>query len=49
MITESPREPATESIQDIRQLQHDDEAVGPVLKAREAGRKLSTDEIAGKG
>ena len=47
MITESPREPATESIQDIRQLQCDDEAVGLVLKAREAGRK--PDEIAGKG
>ena len=49
MVERDPSKPATESIQDIRQLQLEDEAVGPVLRAREAARRPSPDVISGKG
>ena len=46
MMAEESQEPATEPIQDIRQLQLKDEAMGPVLKAREVATKPSPDDIA---
>ena len=49
MMVEDSQEPATESIQDIRQLQLDDEVVGPVLKAREVARKPSPDNLQERG
>ena len=49
MVERDPSEPATESIQDIRQLQLEDEAVGPVLRAKEVARRPSPDVISGKG
>ena len=45
MMVEDSQEPATEPIQDIRQLQLDDKVVGPVLKAREVARKPSLDNL----
>ena len=38
-----------ELLQDIRELQQEDEAVGPVLEAMEAVEKPSPDNITGKG
>ena len=48
MIERDSMEPGMESHQDIHELQQEDKAVGPVLEAIEAAKKLSPDDIAGK-